>query len=84
MPFLPPNQQRQSTEGIYCTDYIIYLYMHRNFICGLSDVIKTFSQLVSGCQQNVSTPVERDGVVGFIQFCTIFPPHVWSLSLHIF
>ena len=29
----------------YCTDYITYLYMHCNFICGLSDVIiKTFSQ----------------------------------------
>ena len=27
--------------------YIIYLYLHCNFICGLSDVIKTFSQSVS-------------------------------------
>ena len=32
-------------QFFYCTDYIIYLYMHCNFICGLSDVIiKTFSQ----------------------------------------
>ena len=34
--------------SIYCTDYIIYLYTHCNFICGLSHVIiKTFSQSVS-------------------------------------
>ena len=25
----------------------------------------------------VWTPVERDGVVGFKQFCTIFPQHIW-------
>jgi len=32
---------------LYCTDYIIHLYMHFNFICGLSDVIiKIFSQSV--------------------------------------
>ena len=24
-------------------------------------------------------PVEWDGVVGFTQFCTIFPPHIWRL-----
>jgi len=29
--------------------------------------------------------VERDGVVGFKQLCTIFPPHIWRLcDLHIF
>jgi len=27
----------------------------------------------------VQTAVERDGVVGFKQFCTIFPPHIWRL-----
>ena len=27
----------------------------------------------------VWTPVERYGVVGFKQFCTIFPPHIWCL-----
>ena len=27
----------------------------------------------------VRTPVERDGVVGFKQFCTIFPLHIWRL-----
>jgi len=27
----------------------------------------------------VRTPVERDGVVGFKQFCTIFPSHIWCL-----
>jgi len=33
------------TEG---ADYVIYLYMHCNFICGLSDVvIKTFSQSIN-------------------------------------
>ena len=38
---------------LYYTDYIIYLYMHCNFICGPSDVIiKTFSQSVS--QRQVS------------------------------
>jgi len=26
---------------------------------------------------SVRTPVERDEVVGFMQFCTIFPPHIW-------
>ena len=26
-----------------------------------------------------STPVERDVVVGFKQFCTIFLPHIWCL-----
>ena len=36
------------TVVFYCTGYIIYLYVHCNFICGLSDVItKTFSQSVS-------------------------------------
>jgi len=31
----------------YCTDYIIYLYILCNFICGSSDVIiRTFSQTV--------------------------------------
>jgi len=30
-------------------------------------------------------PVERSGVVGFKQFCTIFPTHIWCLcGLHIF
>jgi len=29
----------------YCADYNIYVHIHCNFICGLSDVIiKTFSQ----------------------------------------
>jgi len=38
----------------YCTDYIIYLYVHCNFICGLSDVIiKTFSQSVSQTERRV-------------------------------
>jgi len=33
----------------------------------------------------VQTPVERDGVVGFKQFCTTFPLHISCLcSLHIF
>ena len=27
----------------------------------------------------VWTPVERDGVVGFKQLCTIFPPYIWCL-----
>jgi len=38
------------TEG---ADYVIYLYMHCNFICGLSDVvIKTFSQSVNQSYNN--------------------------------
>jgi len=33
----------------------------------------------------VRTPVERDGAVGFKQFCTVFPPHIWRLNNpHIF
>ena len=36
------------TVVFYCTDCIIHLYVHCNFICGLSDVmIKTFSQSVA-------------------------------------
>ena len=32
----------------------------------------------------VWTPVEWDGVVGFKQFCTTYPPHIWCLcSPHI-
>ena len=33
----------------------------------------------------VQTPVERDEIVVFEKFCTIFPPHIWHLcNLHIF
>jgi len=28
---------------------------------------------------SVRTPVEQDEVVDFMQFCTIFPPHIWCL-----
>jgi len=36
------------TVLFFCADYNIYVYIHCNFICGLSDVIiKTFSQSVS-------------------------------------
>jgi len=33
----------------------------------------------------IRTPVEWDGLVGFVQFGTIFPPHIWCLcGPHIF
>jgi len=45
---LPYVKSRSINAVFYCRDYIIYLYMHCNFICGLSDVvIRTFSQSVS-------------------------------------
>jgi len=31
-----------------------------------------------------SAPVERDGVVGFMQLCTVFPPHIWCLYSLVF
>ena len=32
----------------------------------------------------VWTPVERGGVVGFKQFCTIFPSHTWCYAVCVF
>jgi len=44
---------REVTEALrypVYTDFNIYVHVHCNFICGLSDVIiKTFSQPVSHC-----------------------------------
>ena len=31
------------------------------------------------CVRAARTAVEPDGVVGFKQFCTTFPPHIWRL-----
>ena len=49
---------KRAVKRVCVCVYIIYLYMCRNFICGLSDVIiTTFSQSVSAC--NVELCLQR-------------------------
>jgi len=58
------------------------------FLLPTSITFRYLGHLVANRMSRVRTPVERDGVVGFKQFCTIFPhifqPHIWCLCGRIF
>ena len=50
------------------------------FLLPISNTFYYLDQLVTEWHHpRVQTPVEWDGVVGFKQFCTIFPTHIWCL-----
>ena len=55
------------------------------FLLPISIMFRYLDHLVANKMAPSMCPVEQDGVVGFKQFCTIFPPQIWHLcGLHIF
>jgi len=55
------------------------------FLLPISIMFRYLNHLVANKMAPSMCPVEQDGVVGFKQFCTIFPPQIWHLcGLHIF